>query len=363
MDLSKYKIQFLIETVRKEDISDEVYFSDKYKKYSSNSKLSYINPTQDGSPTKYKEGLKSGYNSSFDLGSGVHALFLQSKEFILSEYEGKPTAKLGVFIDEIYKARKKGNNINDSLTIASEASDYYKGKLSTKIIKTAIQKGLPYYIEMIHGLYNEEFGRNVIVLNKKQLEDCKSCLGSLKGNNKIYQVMFMQNFFDTCIIANEEALFIDILITLPDGQDIIIPMKLKLDNYRIDTSEKIIYLNDLKTSGKNVNYFMGGNIPLFDDNGNKYDEQWVDGSFQKYHYYRQIAFYLVVLQIYCQTQGYTGYKYKANMAVVQTLPDFNSRLYEVPEKYIKQGMEEFKELICRVAFHELNGYDVEFKED
>ena len=32
MDLSKYKVKFLIETVRKEDISDEVYFSDKYIK-------------------------------------------------------------------------------------------------------------------------------------------------------------------------------------------------------------------------------------------------------------------------------------------------------------------------------------------
>ena len=363
MDLSKYKIQFLIETVRKEDISDEVYFSNKYSKYSSNSKLSSINPAQEGSPEKYKAGLKSGFNSSFDLGSAVHALFLQPKEFVLSDYEGKPTAKLGLFIDMIRKHRKRGLNLIDSTLRASEDADYYKGKMSDKIIKTAIQKGLGYYKAMLNGLYDDEFGRNVIVLNKKQLEDCKSCIGNLKGNNKIYQALFMQNFFDTCIIANEEALFIDLLITLPDGTDIVIPMKLKLDNYRIDVSEKIIYLNDLKTSGKNVNYFMGGNIPLFDELGNKTGEQWIDGSFQKYHYYRQIAFYLIVLQIYCQSQGYTGYRYKANMAVVQTLPEFNSRLYEVPEKYIKAGMEEFKELICRVAFHEIHGYDVEFKED
>jgi len=363
MDLSKYKIQFLIETVRKEDISDEVYFSDKYKKYSSNSKLSYINPMQEGSPQKYKEGLKSGFNSSFDLGSAVHALFLQSENFSLSNYEGKPTAKLGVFVDEMYKARKKGNTIKKSLEIASEKADYYKGKLSEKIIKTAIQKGLPYYIAMMNDLYFDEFGRSVIVLNKKQLEECKACIGNLKSNNKIYQNLFMQNFWDTCIISNEEALFIDVLIKLPDGQDIIIPMKLKLDNYRIDPSEKVIYLNDLKTSGKNVNYFMGGNIPLFDEAGVKNEEQWIDGSFQKYHYYRQIAFYLVVLQIYLQTQGYTGYTYKANMAVVQTLPEYNSKLYEVPEKYIKLGMQEFKELICRVAFHETHGYDIEFKEN
>jgi len=363
MDLSKYKIQFLIETVRKEDISDEVYFSSKYSTYSSNSKLSYINPAQEGSPEKYKAGLKSGFNSSFDLGSAVHALFLQSENFILSNYEEKPTAKLGVFINEIYKARKKEHTIKESLEIASDKADYYKGKLSDKIIKTAIQKGLPYYIAMMNDLYLDEFGRNVIVLNKKQLEECKSCISNLKSNDKIYQNLFMQNFWDTCVIANEEALFIDVLITLPDNQEVVIPMKLKLDNYRIDPSEKVIYLNDLKTSGKNVNYFMGGNIPVFDENQEKSGEQWIDGSFQKYHYYRQIAFYLVVLQIYLQTQGYVGYTYKANMAVVQTLPEYNSKLFEVPEKYIKLGMEEFKELICRVAFHEINGYDVEFTKD
>lgn len=363
MDLSKYKLQFLIETVNMKNISDEEYFSSKYKEYSSNSKLSYINPLQEGSPTKYKEGLKSGFNSSFDLGSAVHALFLQPNDFVLSEYSGKPTAKLGEFIYEFRKARIKGLSLIDASLVASEKADYYKGKLSDKIIKTAIQKGLDYYIQMLHGLYEDEFGRGVIVLNKKQLEDCKACLGSLKGNSLIYQVMFMQNFFDTCKIFNEEALFIDLLITIPDGRDIILPMKLKLDNYKIDPSEKTIYLNDLKTSAKNINYFMGGNIPLFDEIGNKNGEQWIDGSFQKYHYYRQIAFYLIVLQIYCKSLGYEGYTYKANMAVVQTLPEFSSKLHTVSEKYIKLGMEEFKELICRVAFHELNGYDVEFKED
>ncbi len=363
MDVSKYKLQFLIETVRKEDISDDIYFSLKYRKYVSNSKLTYINPEQEGSPEKYKDGLQSSYNSSFDFGSSVHGLFLQPNDFVLSEYKGKPTAKLGVFIDMIRKHRKLGLNLIDSTLRASEDADYYKGKMSDKIIKTAIQKGLHYYKAVLNGLYDDEFGRTVIVLSEKQQNDVQSCLTSLKTNNKLYQTMFMQNFFDSCKIHNEDALFVDVQVTLPDGRDIVIPIKSKLDNYRIDPSEKIIHLNDLKTSAKNVDYFMGGNAGDFDLEGNRIGEHWFDGSFQKYHYSRQIALYLIILQIYCKSLGYEGYTYKANMAVVQSLPDFNSKLYEVPQKFIIQGMAELKELLCRVAFHELNGYDVEFKED
>jgi len=363
MDVSKYKLEFLTETIRKEDISDEVYFSSAYKHYVSNSKIANINPAQEGSPEKYKSGLVSSYNSSFDFGSAVHGLFLQPNDFVLSDYKGKPTAKLGVFIDMIRKHRKLGLNLIDATLRASEDADYYKGKLSDKIIKTAIQKGLHYYKAMLNGLYDDEFGRSVVVLSEKQQGDVKCCLTSLKTNNKLYQTMFMQNFFDSCKIHNEDAIFVDVAITLPSGQIVILSLKAKLDNYRIDPSEKVVYLNDLKTSAKNVDYFMGGMAGDFDEAGNRVGEHWFDGSFQKYHYDRQIALYLIMLQIYCKSLGYEGYTYKANMAVVQSMQDFNSKLYEVPQKYIASGMKEAKELLCRVAFHEINGYDVEFKED
>ena len=45
-------------------------------------------------------------------------------------------------------------------------------------------------------------------------------------------------------------------------------------------------LNDLKTSGKPAKYFMG-NFVKFPDG----TTVWYDGSFQKYHYYRQMGEY------------------------------------------------------------------------
>ena len=40
-----------------EKMSDEEYFSSKYTNYISNSRLKLINPNQNGSPSKYKEGF------------------------------------------------------------------------------------------------------------------------------------------------------------------------------------------------------------------------------------------------------------------------------------------------------------------
>ena len=82
MNLNDYKVEFLIETVECKEISDNEYFSDDYKKYVSNSRLKLINPDEGGSPEKYKEGIKSEYNSSFEFGTAVHQLILQPNEFI-----------------------------------------------------------------------------------------------------------------------------------------------------------------------------------------------------------------------------------------------------------------------------------------
>ena len=69
MNLDKYKVQFLIETVEAKELSDAEYFSSDYKQYVSNSKLKLINPDEGGTPQKFKEGIKSEYNASFEFGT------------------------------------------------------------------------------------------------------------------------------------------------------------------------------------------------------------------------------------------------------------------------------------------------------
>ena len=364
MNLDNYKVEFLRETVHTKELSDAEYFSSDYKQYVSNSKLKLINPDEGGTPQKFRDGIKSEYNASFEFGSSVHQCILQPEEFLLSDYPFKPSAKLGLFVDNVIKYRAKGLSIKDSMLKASDKANYYKGKLSPKIIKTAIQKGLRYYYDSVfNDIHLDEYGREVIILNEKLKNDVKSCISAVNGNVKIKKLLHGQNFTDTIEYYNEQAIFIDIAVTLPNGKTIIVPFKLKFDNYSIDPEEKIVKLNDLKTTGKPCSYFMGDFIPTLNEDGVKTGEQWVNGSFQTYRYYRQIAIYMLILQWYLKSLNYNDYTYQANMMVVESTPDFKSEVYPISQAYIKKGLEEFKELICRVAWHEHYGYDKELNED
>ena len=364
MNLDNYKVEFLRETVHAKELSDAEYFSSDYKQYVSNSKLKLINPDEGGSPQLFKDGIKSEYNASFEFGTAIHELILQPEEFVLSDYPFKPSAKLGLFVDNVIKYRKTGLSIKDSMLKASDKADYYKGKLSPKIIKTAIQKGFRYYYDSIFNeIHFDEFGREVIILNDKLQRDVASCIDAVNGNVKIRKLLHSQNFTDTIEYFNEQAVFIDIAVTLPNGEVVVVPFKLKFDNYSINPEEKVVKLNDLKTTGKPCSYFMGNMVPTLDDKGKTTGEQWCNGSFQNYRYYRQIAIYMLILQWYLKSQGYDGYNYEANMMVVESTPDFKSEVYPISQSYIKRGLIEFKELICRVAWHEYHGYDKELDEN
>ena len=52
--LDDFKILPDLNSLKRVDMSDDEYFSDKYKDYVSNSRLKLINPEEGGSPEKYK---------------------------------------------------------------------------------------------------------------------------------------------------------------------------------------------------------------------------------------------------------------------------------------------------------------------
>lgn len=265
------KIKFL--NISGEDMPDSKYFS---LPGISNSKLKLINPLEEGSPEKYLQGFDNSYNSSLQLGSATHCLFLQKDDYELSSYEGKPSAKLGVFVEAVYEFRQQGWSIKDSINMASKKADYYNNKLTQTIIKKAIKQGLDYYLRLVRKEFTND--KEVIVLDKKQLETCKTCLKSI-NNNVTVKKFLSENIFEEKQFLNEIALFSDCEVTLPDGKIIPLKLKGKLDQVIIDPEAKIIYLNDLKTTSKPLEYFMGKVI----------NDKCYDGVFESHHYFRQMA--------------------------------------------------------------------------
>ena len=134
--LSDIQITPIMESVFREKISDEVYFSPKYSGYISNSRLKLINPDQGGCPSLYQKGFSNNKTQSLYLGSKIHELCLQPEEFSIGPDYGKPNGKLGLVIDEIIKLRKQHWKAKEAILEACKRVDYYQGYITPTRIKS-----------------------------------------------------------------------------------------------------------------------------------------------------------------------------------------------------------------------------------
>lgn len=343
------KIKFL--DINGGDMPDSEYFA--LKGYTSVSRLKLLDPRHDGSPQKYKEGFNFGYNESLYLGTCVHSQILTPDEFVLSDYENKPSGKLGYFIEKVYHNRQSGMKIVDSIKKASLDADFYANKLTINRTKDAIKKGLDYYLHLTQGAFKREDEKEVYVLSKRLLDSAHNCIKSVNNCGPIKKIL-SQNLFEPKEFFNEIALFSNIEVTFPDGTKTIIPFKGKLDSVVWDPEKKILYLNDVKTTSKNIDYFMDF----------VYDEKVHDGVFSHRSYYMQLAAYSILLQMYFQKiLKINDYTLQSNIFAVETMGEYRSDSFRINNSYIELGIQEFKQLICRLAWHTLNGFNKAFPEE
>lgn len=322
---SDIKLTVLEDSIEFLNIDDSEYFSPKYADYISNSKLSLINPSQGGSIEKYETGFAGGsYSSALEFGSAVHELILQPESFYLEEGISKPTAKLGATVDAIFSFRKKGYSIIKSIRMASDKVDYYKGKLTINVIKKLIKEGISYYLYLLH--YTPIENKDPIFLNIKDQIRLKECVKSINENRVIKKLLNPEYIFTKPINVNEGTLLVNVKAEYK-GKEYILKLKSKLDNFIIDFENNTLYLNDLKTTGHYVSQF--------------------NDSFAKFHYARQMAMYFWMLTLYVKNK-YPDFKpqhFYANMLVVSTIPDHQSKIYHVTTEDQKEGMNEFSYLL------------------
>lgn len=338
---SDFQIIPIIDSICRLEISDEEYFSSKYSHCVSNSRLSLINPRQDGSFKKYQHPPRFE-TSSLKIGSAVHQLLLQPAEFELLPKMDRPTAKLGDVCDEIIKNRNKGLKIYDSIIEASKKIEYYISTIDKKI-PFIIEKGLKYYLKA-NQLCNKTNEVTEIILSDKDHDTVTHCLNSCHNNVQLMNKLHPTDLFgDTIESHNEDAMFMDYLVTYKD-KHVKLRFKLKIDNWTIDVENKTITLNDLKTTSKPTAWFMN---PEY-------------GSMSKFCYNRQMAVYGDILWAYCVKQyganKNTGWTLNVNMLVVQTASPYTSQCFSVNKKQLETGRTEFEQLLKRVAYCQLFGY-------
>lgn len=335
INLSDIKLTPDLTSVFREKISDEEYFSEKYRNYISNSRLKLINPKQDGSPTKYKNGFDSGSSQSLIIGSAVHQLFLQPESFILGPNFKKPSAKLGEVIDSIKEFRNNGYPIDKAIIESCKKIHYYENNLNNNRIKFIIKNGLEYYLNC------KSISENTILLSEKNRNIVVNCVKNLNDHNYITRLIRPSKKYNKSILTfNEDAFFIKINANY-FSNNTTLSLKMKADNWSIDLKNKIITLNDLKTTGHFINDFM-------------------DNSFIKFHYNRQFAMYLWILLQYCKnTYGYNSKEWKinCNVIVVETIGKNKTYAFSINNELLNEGRIEFCNLLKRVAYCEMFGYD------
>lgn len=338
IDLNNINLYLAEGSIRREKISDELYFSARYKHCTSNSKLKLINPEQSGSPREYFEGGFGPKTSSLAMGTCVHVATLEPEEFKLAPALGRPTAKLGDTLDAIIKYRKKGYSIYNSIVQACKECDYYANCVDVKI-RMILEKGFKYYIKA------SKLDKDTIVLPDADREKCLASIKSLKNNRLVQSVLHPTDAFGDPIPSfNEEAFFADYVVVV-DGKAVVIPFKLKIDNWTIDEDNKVLTLNDLKTSSKPCAWFM--------------NPDW--GSMKKYHYARQFLCYSDILKKYCEKEfGYNeDWTFKANVCVVETGGEHNSRCFKVSDELMESARSEFENLMKMIGYYTIYGYDEE----
>lgn len=347
--LSEITMIPLKESVQRIEMSDERYFSSEFKDYVSNSGLKYINPEQGGSLKEYFTGNHHFTSASLQLGSAVHEAVLQPESFTIADKCNKPTAKLGLVADGIIKYRKQGYSIKDSIKNAAIDADYYKGEIEKKL-SDIIAKCISYYFKA------RNFADNVITLDDKMWDQADQCINNLKGNQTIMNKLHPTDMFsDPLPSYNEDALFMNFLFVYKNEYCCILKYKMKADNWTIDVDNKILTLNDLKTSNHAAKYFM-----YYKDDTNK-------GSYYLYHYGRQAGAYLEVLEAYCESEyGFNKEEWesKMNFLVVSTnnIYNYDTACHGLTPKQIENGRKQFEKCMKMVAYGTMFGYeeDVEF---
>ena len=326
-----------------EDMPDSRYFSDEFSDYISNSLLKLVNPGEGGSITRFNNGFKDKFTSkSLELGTSVHRFILEGESNSIGEID-KPKAKLGYVVDEVYKIRSNNPSVSiyDAIKAACVVKGYYASKVTDNIVKKVIREGFHYYNYM--RTVNREQTIVLTAEDKVTVASCaESCKPLLIGGDEVY---------------NEFAIFAEeINETVLDG--ITLKFKAKIDRWTVKHDEKKIVLFDLKTTSyPAVNFVSYEYYTISDDL--RYVKATGLGSFFKYHYYRQLAFYGFLLKEYIKQNRpeLADYEIEYYILVVETTGNNRAMLYNIDDKYISIGSQEADMLIQIIRdYHERQRY-------
>lgn len=307
-------------------MSDAEYFGPEYKDYVSNSRLSLLNPEEGGSVQAFLNGFDNKrYSPSMDVGSAVHAFVLQPQDYYMSEAD-LPSGKLGLIAKMLLSYGDREIDREDIARVIAEV-----GYFGTDATKEKIDKVYNAVIPFIAQARREKGkpGSLPIYLDAKQKDAVSKCVRALGRDRKVKEMLSCRDDDSGTSCFNEYAVLADAVFDL-NGKECTVKVKCKIDRFIADDNRFIIH--DFKTTHKNVQYF--------------------EESITQYHYYRQAAFYKMMLETLYKDDGleFGGFSFIA----VSTL-DYSVRTVKAGGNMLQKGEEELEELMRMAAITLMNG--------
>ena len=216
--IKQIKITPLLDSLKLEDIDDDVYFRDYKKEYISNSRLGKL--VKEGVEAFFKNE-PSPYNPSFETGSLIHQQVLQPESFEVIEGVFKPTAKAGLMADALYKVDGTFPT-NDEIKAQSYIIGYYKDKLTPNRIIEFRNRAEPYWRDRFIYETNNPFkegDRKRIYTDQRNFELLTNCLKTLCENSEIQKLLHPSGIVEEPIIGNEKTILMDIQMPQMDGYE------------------------------------------------------------------------------------------------------------------------------------------------
>lgn len=243
--------------IQVQDLINQFYSKEFYLSYSGLNKLLY-------SPSLfYKHYILQQREDKLESylidGKVIHCLLLDDgsfdKQFILMP-STLPTGNTRTLVDKIYDQVKEGPGLLENYSV--EILEYLKEiKLHQSLtddkkapFKTGNEKRLEKILTEDAKSYFEflKIKGNKDLIDAETLQRCNEAVTALRDNSQVCDLLgLLVSEMDNVDIHNE--VFITAETDKPFG------LKGVLDNVKVDHVKKIIYINDLKTTGKTISDF------------------------------------------------------------------------------------------------------------
>lgn len=185
-------------------------------------------------------------------GKVIHALLLDEKNFtknFLLLPGNLPTGNTRTVVDKVYErsGNPKEGKLSDQGNLIIEFLKEINLHQSLKTDDQRLAKIISEETESYWEFLKSKDGKDII--DQETLDRCKEAAGMLSSNEKIAELLKLNNTNKKITVYNEQP----ITRALPG-----FPFGLKgiVDNIVVDDKEKTVYINDIKTTGKTISDFV-----------------------------------------------------------------------------------------------------------